>query len=89
MKGSNVILGPLYLFTWLIASSVVLLNMIVAILGEVYNEVSAEDNEHPLPTVMDAIRAAARKRLDVMLQKKQAVEKLTQKVLQWLVASAV
>ena len=49
-------MGPVFLFLWLMVSTVILLNVFVAILCEAYAIVTAEDAEDNTPSLSELMR---------------------------------
>lgn len=65
---------------WMMISTVILLNFIIAIISEVYAQIIADAGDKKTFTVLDAIKVSARKKFNSMLARKKAVDNLENKV---------
>jgi hypothetical protein len=63
---ANSIIGPPYIILWLFCSTTILLNMLIAIICDMYSLVISEDEASAEPSVFDKLRQAALLRLEIM-----------------------
>ena len=63
---ANKILGPLYIILWLFCSTTILLNMLIAIICDMYSLVISEDEKDEAPSIFDKLRQAALIRLELL-----------------------
>mmetsp|Transcript_20507 Transcript_20507/g.52686 ORF Transcript_20507/g.52686 Transcript_20507/m.52686 type:complete len:701 (-) Transcript_20507:753-2855(-) len=66
------LLGPIYLFSWIMIAVALLLNMFIAILTEAYMQVHNEDKERGSEvTIFDDIKKAMKKRYNALLKRNE------------------
>mmetsp|Transcript_8425 Transcript_8425/g.19670 ORF Transcript_8425/g.19670 Transcript_8425/m.19670 type:complete len:362 (+) Transcript_8425:471-1556(+) len=75
IQGANKILGPIWIWSFMLSAVLVLLNFLVAILCEVYAEVSAENQENKTSSIVETLKRRTLKIIGLK-QKVASIENL-------------
>jgi hypothetical protein len=79
---ANSIIGPPYIILWLFCSTTILLNMLIAIICDMYSLVISEDETASEPSIFDRLRQAAVIRLELMgfIKSQTLIEEMERKL---------
>ena len=79
---ANSIIGPPYIILWLFCSTTILLNMLIAIICDMYSLVISEDETAAAPSIFDKLRQAAVIRLEIMgfIKSQSLIEEMERKL---------
>jgi hypothetical protein len=79
---ANSIMGPPYILLWLFCSTTILLNMLIAIICDMYSLVISEDETAAAPSIFDRLRQAAIIRLELMgfIKSQNLIEEMERKL---------
>jgi len=79
---ANSIIGPPYIILWLFCSTTILLNMLIAIICDMYSLVISEDETASAPSIFDKLRQAAVIRLEIMgfIKSQSLIEEMERKL---------
>jgi len=80
---ANKILGPIYIIVWLFCSTTILLNMLIAIICDMYSLVISEDEKDEAPSIFDRLRQAALIRLELLgfLKSQDLIDEMEKKII--------
>ena len=79
---ANSVMGPPYILLWLFCSTTILLNMLIAIICDMYSLVISEDETASTPSIFDRLRQAAVIRLELMgfIKSQNLIEEMERKL---------